>query len=121
VKIRLISRRIVLNMTCKNNQFSNSNDINYLRKSNKESKQKKFDSYKKSFQDLTKKEKIISRTNDLRSHKSKKYTQSYDSNQFNFKFKRRKKGKHLKDENQRISPKKINIIHEGCKITKDFA
>lgn len=106
----------MLNITGKNAQFSNSNDINYLRKSNKKFKQQGFDSYKKSFQDIKKKEKLISKTNDLRSHKSKKYTQSYDSNQFNFKFKKRKKGDKIKDENYKISPKKINIIHEGCRI-----
>ena len=97
-------------MAGKNGQFSNSNDVNHLRKS-KKMKKKTFDSYKKSFQDIPQKEKGKVNAKELRSYKSKKYTQSYDSNQFNFKFKRRKK----EDKQEEGSPKKINIIHDGRK------
>ena len=103
----------MLNVTGKNTQFCNSNDVNNLRKSKPRTKEKKFESYKKSFQDTKQRDKAHYKTNDLRSHKTKKYTQSYDSNQFNFKFKRRRK----MDENvikvSKGSPKKIRMMQEG--------
>lgn len=110
----LINRKILLCVSQKTGKMCNSNDVNYLRKTKNRSRNKKktFDSYKKSFQDISQKERKKLKTHEIRSYKSKKYTQSYDSNQFNFKFKRRKKNEANKKTDN--SPKKINIIHDGC-------
>ena len=94
----------------------NSNDVNYLRKAKNKSRKKKktYDSYKKSFQDISRKEKKKIKAYEIKSYKSKKYTQSYDSNQLNLKFKNKKNNEDTK--NLEISPKKINIINDGCKF-----
>lgn len=102
----------MLNVTGKHAQFCNSNDANQLRKSNPRTRDKKIESYKKSFQDA--KVGGALRMKDARSHKTKKYTQSYDSNQLNFKFKRRKRAEQ-KGQLQKTSPKKIRVMHEGRK------
>lgn len=112
---RLIVRRIVLNVTGKHAQFCNSNDVNQLRKSNPRTREKKFESYKKSFQDGYPRKDTQLRMKDARSHKAKKYTQSYDSNQLNFKFKRRKRAEEKGAQVQKASPKKIRVMHEGRK------
>lgn len=86
-------------------QFCNSNDVNQLRKTARP--EPKTGSTKKSFQTLGRDR------GDLHSHKAKKYTQSYDSNQFNFKFKRRRKADEPSGREAKASHKKIRVLHEG--------
>lgn len=94
----------MLNLLEGEGQFCNSNDVNCLRKSNNKGN-------KKSFYDYSKKSKKKSKKMELLSYKSKKYTQSYDSNQLNLRFKTRKNNEERKTI---MSPKKISIIHDGC-------
>jgi hypothetical protein len=91
-------------------QFCNSNDINYKRRSRKN---KHSDSNKKSFYDFPKKGRKKKANAELFSYKSKKYTQSYDSNQLNFKFKTKKRQEDMKSKPSGASPRKISVIHDG--------
>lgn len=71
------------------------------------------DSYKKSFHGPPKKSKGKAREQELfHQYQSKKYTQSYDSNQLHLRFKATRPTGDAKPGTG-VSPKKMNVLHDG--------